>query len=173
VLQLIFQHFEANFQTFAAWASILGAIVSIYQAKKAIGAKEEVERIKLSLEERKTFGEILELQKWTSNLIERFKKYSSGASPNWLRGASGADDAYELQGFLVKLIENRDHFEEKKPEIKIEQIKEIFNKQLSILSSSKDRIALKDAGKIIFDHLITINQQIKKHYDEKTLKFPE
>lgn len=165
------KHFSENLQIYGALASIVGALISVWQARRATTAKSESEKILASIEARKAFEEVAELQKWIGKLLSRFKKYGGGANPNALRGIKGQDDALELQDFLVKLIETQDKLSDAEPGINIEHVKSEFDKELPVLSSTKVLAELKNSGEKVFLLLRDLNHQLKKHYEIKTMQF--
>ncbi len=96
-------------------ASVLGAAVSIWQARRARSAAQQASRIRRELAGRREASELGSLEACCRRAQARVTKYGPAASPDSLRGIDRSADAGVVQEFVLLLREHRQYFGPRTP----------------------------------------------------------
>ena len=90
-------------------ASIIGAAIALWQARKSRNSAETAVAIAKHLKEHKEISEIAKLQQNCQNTIKGMEKYGS-SSPESLLGVNKEKDAIDVQTFITILFEHTNYF---------------------------------------------------------------
>ena len=154
-------------------ASLIGAIIAIWQASKAKSAASEAERVKEQIIDHRQTYELSNIQISCKKAQKIMAKYGPASSTNSLSGIDSEDDAKEVQEFLLLVTEHRDYFKHKlKPELWNEadalcnKIHPIINE----LVDDSESKAVKERGTKILLELNKFSSIIKNLIDVQTSK---
>lgn len=151
----------------SAFASITGAGVSIWQARKAKTAAQEVKAARAQMIDHRKTSELAELQTFCQKAQKSMEKFGHGASSVSLNGIDPSREGKDVQDFLLKLNEYRSHFGSKDPnpaDIFIKKVGPVLTKFASSSRSQKQMIVL---GTEILMEISNMSSIIKKTLDSK------
>ena len=154
-------------------ASLIGAVIAIWQASKAKSAASKAERVKEQIIDHRQISELSNIQSSCRKAQKAMAKYGPASSTISLSGINSERDAKEVQEFLLLVTENREYFKhELKPELWNEadalcrKIHPIINE---FVDESESK-AIKNRGTKILLELNQFSSIIKNLIDIQTSK---
>lgn len=154
------------FSYLAGIASIIGAIFSIWQARKSKSSANRAQEIKNQLISNKKTSEISELNSCFLQAKRSMEKFGPGAIPSGLDGITIEREMHDVQSFFELLKVNRCLFGKTSP-----NIADVFCEKLRValetFAESSNNHDLRGNGKTIYVLLIDFSPEIKMILDEK------
>lgn len=150
---------------FGTIASIGGAGISIWQARVSKNAAKEAKKVRAELIDHRKASELTQIQTTCRKAQKSMEKYGPGSTPSSLIGVSRGKDAQDVQEFVLLLMENRDYFGNKKPNIADEFCYKI-NLLLDRFAQSQD-VEAREHGLEILLSIGNMASIIKKLLDAK------
>ena len=92
-------------------ASIIGAIISVWQARKSKKSAIEAKQVKSQLLHHRKTSELAQLFALCKKSQVTMSKYGPASTPSSLQGIVPDNDAKEVQEFILLLRENRSYFQ--------------------------------------------------------------
>ena len=96
-------------------ATIVGAVISFWQAGISKNAAKDAKRIRAELIDHRKTSELSLIQAVCRKAQKSMEKYGPASSPSSLIGVTPEKDAQDVQEFLLLLMENRAYFGNKSP----------------------------------------------------------
>lgn len=146
--------------------SIIGAGISIWQAIKSKSAATEACRIRSLLIDHRETSELSQIQASCRKAQKSMEKYGPGSVADNLHGISPANDARDVQEFVLYLREQRDHFGRNPPN-EVDNLCDLLLPLLDEFAQAADPMMLRDKGKQIVIHLSGFSSVIKLRLDQK------
>ena len=147
-------------------ASIGGAAVSIWQASVSRSAADEAIRVRAQLIDHREASELTHVQTLCKKAQKSMEKYGPGSVPSSLAGVSSANDAADVQEFVVGLKEQRAHFGSGKPN-EADQFCDVLTPILDRFAQAVSPQDMREHGKNIVIHLSSMSASIKRQLDGK------
>jgi len=147
-------------------ASIGGAVVAVWQAKRSTSAANEARLVRAQLIGHRQASELTQLHIVCKKAQKSMEKYGPGSVPANLHGISPEKDAQDVQEFLLLIKENRLHFGNQFPN----EADDFCDKLAPILNSfaqAKKPNDLRQHGTQILLHLSNMTSITKKYLDGK------
>jgi len=156
--------------SFLTWAgtvaSLGGAGISLWQAMQSRTAAEEAIRIRSQLIDHREASELTHLHALCKKAQKSMEKYGPGSVPSSLSGISPANDAADVQDFIVCLKEQRAHFGAARSN-EADQYCDVLTPLLDKFAQAHSADGLRENGKQIVVHLSSISAAIKRQLDGK------
>lgn len=146
--------------------SVVGAGVSIWQAIRSKSAATEARRIRSLLIDHRETSELSQIQASCRKAQKSMDKYGPGSVADNLHGVSPANDARDVQEFILCLQEQRAHFGETQPN-DVDKFCDVLLPLLDEFAQALDPVLLRDKGKQIVIQLSGFSAVIKLHLDRK------
>lgn len=147
-------------------ASIVGAIISLWQAKKSKKSAVEASQVRSQLLHHRKTSELAQLLAICRKVQKTMVKYGPASTKTSLQGIMPENDAKEVQEFILLLKENRSYFQKKQTN-DADTFCENMNSLISGFVQSDDKENLREIG---IDILLKINSMlsiIRKKLDYK------
>ena len=91
-------------------ATIVGAVISFWQARVSQSAAKDARKIRAELIDHRKSSELAQIQAICRKAQKSMEKYGPGSTLSSLVGISLEKDAQDVQEFVLLLMENRAHF---------------------------------------------------------------
>lgn len=150
-------------------ASIIGAVISVFQAKRSKKSAFEANQVKLQLLHHRETSELAQLLTHCRKAQVTMSKYGPAATKNSLQGIVPDNDAKEVQDFILLLKENRDYFQDK-PRNNADSFCEDVNILISKMVQTENIENLKNTGTEILLKINSMLLVIRKKLDYKQEK---
>lgn len=145
-------------------ASIIGAIISLFQASRSKNSAEEAEKVKNHLISHRVSNELVTIQASCKQAVTSMEKYGPAATSSSLQGVNHQRDAKDVQDFLQAIAENREHFEHG-TENDADRMCTELNPVLDQFSQAQTAVQLKEEGKKIYLSLLNFLSIMKRSID--------
>lgn len=150
----------------ASISSIVGAIISIWQAYRSKKFANEAKQIRKGLIDHRKTSELAQIQSSCKKAQKSMEKYGPGSVPSSLKGISSEQDAQNVQEFLLLIRENRTYFVNRNGN-EADKLYNIIAPILDKFAQSQDENDLRAHGKEILIHLSSMASIIKNKLDSK------
>ena len=147
-------------------ASIVGAIISLWQAKKSKTSAIEASQIRSQLLHHRKTSELAQLLALCRKVQKKMVKYGPASTKTSLQGIVPDNDAKEVQDFILLLKENRSFFQKKQTN-DADSFCENMNVLISEFVQSDDKQNLKKIGTEILLKINSMLSIIRKKLDYK------
>lgn len=148
------------------FASLGGAGISFWQAVQSRTAADEAICIRSQLIDHRETSELAHVQAICKKAQKSMEKYGPGSVPSSLLGISPANDAADVQEFIVCLKEQRAHFGTARSN-EADQFCDVLTPLLDKFAQADSPEGLRENGKQIVVHLSSISAAIKRQLDGK------
>jgi hypothetical protein len=156
-----------GFSYFAGVASIIGAILSIWQARKSKRSADRAQEIKEQIISNKETSELTELRDCLQQAKRSMEKFGPGAIPSNLAGISPLiREVQDVQGFYEILKLYRCLFGQTTPN-KADIFSEDLRIALESYAQSENNQEILENGKNVYILLIGFSSEVKLLLDEK------
>jgi hypothetical protein len=91
-------------------ASIVGAIFSFFQAKRSRNAAKEAKHVQKQLVHQRQTSELAQIQASCERAIKSMDRYGIASAPGSLQGVDPANEANDVQAFILVLKKNKAYF---------------------------------------------------------------
>lgn len=159
-----------SWSDFATWlgtfVSLIGAAITIQQARKANTLVTEANNIRNDIVSRFSQNELRDLEKLLSNATVAMDKYGPGASETKRIGSSISKDAAQVRILLAELTRQRDTFENN-TSISITKLINDINRALIELGGSTEESMTMARGCEIYLYLTDFSAHLKRAIDKR------
>jgi len=150
-------------------ASIIGAVISVWQAKSSRKSAFEANQVKLQLLHHRKTSELAQLLALCRKAQVTMTKYGPASTQNSLQGVVPHNDAKEVQDFILFLKENRGYFQ-RRPGNDADSFCEDVNLLISKMVQSDNIENLRSTGTEILLKINSMLSIIRKKLDHKQEK---
>lgn len=147
-------------------ASLVGAWISVQQARKSKTAAEEAKKVRAQLVDHRKTSDLAQMQIQCRKAQKSMEKYGPGSVPSSLKGVDPAHDAREVQDFILYISEHRAYFGNKSPN-KADEFCQVVTPLLDSFAQASTPDELRKNGKQIVIHLANMAAIIKRHLDAR------
>lgn len=145
-------------------ASLLGAAVAVWQAKRSRDAAHEAEAVRKQLVNRRKTSELAQLHAACKRAQKVMVKYGAGSTPAALEGISPRNDAAEVQDFILSVREHRELFGCARPN-QADQFCQVVESLLADFTEAQTTETLRKNGKQLLQHINNMTSIIKGRFD--------
>lgn len=150
-------------------ASILGALISIFEAFRSKRYANEIKKIRDSIVLKRETIEVSNIHQETKSILDRISRIGPSSNFQTLRGIRLNEITSHLEKFILLLIEQRNHFNISSENIAIttsDQLKPLLEE----LSKAKEPKEIQEKGKQVYYTILTFLPFAKELVDSKKEK---